>query len=174
MAVLSIDHPYHRHETVDLKGVKLASFRKRLNAFALDWALIFVPYLAYVAIVTVRRSPALRTGPRVADPNFTYPYLMTFVVFVVYFTLVTYFLNGQTLGKRRAGIRVIPLFRDRLTLWQCFERALGYSASSLELGFGFFQYFIHPNRQTVHDRIAETLVITDNGESRPLDAGVRR
>lgn len=30
---------------------------------------------------------------------------------------------------------------------------------SLEVGFGFLQYFTHPNRQTVHDRIAETIVI---------------
>jgi uncharacterized RDD family membrane protein YckC len=38
---------------------------------------------------------------------------------------------------------------------------LGYGASTLELGFGFIQYFIHPNRQTVHDRIAETIVIDE-------------
>jgi uncharacterized RDD family membrane protein YckC len=62
-------------------------------------------------------------------------------------------------GKRWQRIRVVPLFAPRLTLWQCFERSLGYSASSLEAGFGFFQYFLHPNRQTVHDRIAETVVV---------------
>ena len=39
------------------------------------------------------------------------------------------------------------------------ERALGYGASLLEAGSGFFQYLIHPNRQTVHDRIAETVVV---------------
>jgi hypothetical protein len=53
------------------------------------------------------------------------------------------------------------LRHDRLSLWHCVERALGYGASALELGFGFFQYFIHPNRQTVHDRIAETIVIDE-------------
>jgi len=31
---------------------------------------------------------------------------------------------------------------------------------ALEGGFGFLQYFIHPNRRTVHDRIAETIVVT--------------
>ena len=39
------------------------------------------------------------------------------------------------------------------------KRALGYGASALEFGFGFIQYFIHPNRRTVHDRIAETIVV---------------
>jgi hypothetical protein len=39
---------------------------------------------------------------------------------------------------------------------------LGYYASSLEFGFGFLQYFIDYNRRTVHDRIAETIVIKVN------------
>jgi uncharacterized RDD family membrane protein YckC len=46
-------------------------------------------------------------------------------------------------------------------LWHAIERALGYGASALELGFGFLQYFIHPNKQTVHDRIAETIVVKE-------------
>lgn len=45
------------------------------------------------------------------------------------------------------------------------ERALGYGASALEGGFRFIQYFIHPNRQTVHDRIAETIVVAEAPES---------
>jgi uncharacterized RDD family membrane protein YckC len=44
-------------------------------------------------------------------------------------------------------------------VWQSIERALGYGASFLEGGFGFFQYFFARNRQTVHDRIAETIVV---------------
>jgi hypothetical protein len=48
-----------------------------------------------------------------------------------------------------------------MTLWNSLERSLGYGASFLEFGFGFLQYFIHPNRCTVHDRIAETIVIKD-------------
>ena len=36
-----------------------------------------------------------------------------------------------------------------------------FTSPSLEAGFGFLQYFTHPNRQTVHDRIAETVVIVD-------------
>jgi len=40
-------------------------------------------------------------------------------------------------------------------------------ASFLEFGFGFVQYFIHPNRRTVHDRIAETIVIREPGDAKP-------
>jgi len=37
-----------------------------------------------------------------------------------------------------------------------------FTSPSLEAGFGFLQYFTHPNRQTVHDRIAETIVVSDH------------
>ncbi len=58
-------------------------------------------------------------------------------------------------------IRVVSIVHHDLSLWHCVERALGYGASALELGFGFLQYFIHPNRRTVHDRIAETIVVRE-------------
>jgi hypothetical protein len=31
----------------------------------------------------------------------------------------------------------------------------------LEGGFGFVQYFLHPNHCCVHDRIAETIVVKE-------------
>jgi uncharacterized RDD family membrane protein YckC len=58
-------------------------------------------------------------------------------------------------------IRVVSTAHEHLSLWSCIERALGYGASALEGGFGFVQYFIHPNRRTVHDRIAETIVVKE-------------
>ena len=79
---------------------------------------------------------------------------------MLYFGFVTYFGRGQTLGKWLFHIRVVSLVHGHLSLWHCLERALGYGASALEGGFGFVQFFIHPNRQTVHDRIAETIVVS--------------
>ncbi|PZX60092.1 RDD family protein [Hydrotalea sandarakina] len=77
----------------------------------------------------------------------------------IYFTLITYFTNGQTLGKKITGIKVIALYHKHLGLWHCLERSLGYVASSLELGLGFFQSLWNTNRMTLHDKIAETIVV---------------
>lgn len=38
---------------------------------------------------------------------------------------------------------------------------VGLAASALEFGFGFFQYFIRSHRRTIHDRIAETIVVAE-------------
>src|SRR5580658_5502526 len=83
------------------------------------------------------------------------------VYLVLFFGLSVYLGNGRTLGKRVMGIRVVSLVHHKMSLWHSIERALGYGASALEFGFGFVQYFIHPNRRTVHDRMAETIVIRD-------------
>lgn len=80
---------------------------------------------------------------------------------VLYFGLIVWGTNGLTVGKKLMKIRIVSLTHDRITLWQSCERALGYGASALELGFGFFQFFIYPNRTCVHDRIAETIVIAE-------------
>jgi len=56
-------------------------------------------------------------------------------------------------------IRIVATNHEHLSLWHSIERSLGYYASSLEFGFGFLQYFIDYNRRTVHDRIAETIVV---------------
>jgi uncharacterized RDD family membrane protein YckC len=96
--------------------------------------------------------------------------LWDLLAIVAYFGLFTWLMDGQTPGKRLLGIRVLSVTHDRLTPWQCTERALGYVASTLELGFGFFQYYLHPNRQTVHDRIAGTIVVKASAMPRPAEA----
>ena len=81
------------------------------------------------------------------------------IFLILYFGLFFYFTNGLTPGKRLLGIRVVSLTHPQLSLWQSIERALGYAASALEGGFGFLQYFLNPNHQCAHDRLAETIVV---------------
>lgn len=78
---------------------------------------------------------------------------------IIYFSLISYFTNGQSIGKKIIGIKIISIYHDRLNLWHCTERSLGYIASSLELGLGFLQVFWNHNRMTLHDKIGETVVI---------------
>ena len=67
---------------------------------------------------------------------------------ILYFGLFTYWGNGRTPGKRLLGIRVVSLVHERMNLWHSIERALGYGAATLEFGFGFLQFFLHPYRRT--------------------------
>lgn len=146
-----------------LDGRRLASFRRRAAALALDFVIagaLFLPLVTGVGLLLVRTGLWKPEGDVTLHLTF-FDNWYSIVWLVLYFGLTTWWWKGQTLGKRLLRIRVVPLHHDHLSLWHSIERALGYGASALELGFGFFQYFLHPNRQTVHDRIAETIVVDE-------------
>jgi uncharacterized RDD family membrane protein YckC len=156
---------YNAHETErmrQLDGVQLASFKARAIAFILDFFLAFALFVV-VFILGARVASGLGLFKIETNINLKFDlhhwYSILFVV--LYFGLSTYLGNGKTPGKWLLGIRVVSLAHKRISLWHSFERALGYGASALEFGFGFIQYFIHPNRRTVHDRIAETIVVKE-------------
>ena len=138
-----------------LQGFQLASFGRRAGAFAIDFGIV-AAFLGLLMLPETLKHMAA-TGEFIMDINPFHGWEL--LSLPIYFGLWTYFGHGQTLGKKLMRIRIVSLTHDHLTLWHSIERSLGYGASILEGGFGFLQYFIHPNRQTVHDRIAETIVI---------------
>jgi uncharacterized RDD family membrane protein YckC len=149
----------------ELRDRPLASFGARATAFAIDFAVVVL------ICALVELLPRL---DEVRQATFAHPvpvrlqlhgWVLAFLV--LYFGLGTFLGRGQTPGKRLLRIRVVSLTHGHISLWHAMERALGYSASALELGFGFLQYFIHPNRQTVHDRIAETIVVKEPRKAKP-------
>lgn len=154
---------FDAHETTrirEMHGIPLASFGRRAVAFVIDFLFAF---LLFFGMLVGGGNLAGRLGLLTADVNlkFDFQHWYSFLALIVYFALFTYWGNGRTPGKLAMKIRVVSLVHPKMGLWHCIERALGYGASTLEFGFGFFQYFIHPNRRTVHDRIAETIVIDD-------------
>lgn len=158
--------PHHLHRLDQLEGAALASFPARAAAFSID---LIAAFTVFTLMAIYGAKLLYYFG--LLDPNANYNFKFNFTnwyslgFIVLYFGLFTYFGKGQTPGKRLLKIRVLSLAHDHLSLWHSIERALGYGASALELGFGFLQYFIHPNKQTVHDRIAETIVIKNTKKS---------
>jgi uncharacterized RDD family membrane protein YckC len=139
-----------------LEGVSLAPFWRRAGAWVIDFLIVVL--LAILAGLPSALEHRADSG-QVVVPFDPFHSLTGLGLFFLYFGLGTYLGRGQTIGKLLFRIRVLSLVHERLSLWHSLERALGYAASALEAGFGFAQYFIHPNRQTVHDRIAETIVV---------------
>ncbi len=79
----------------------------------------------------------------------------------LYFTAFLTVWRGQTPGKRAAGVRVIRLDGRPLSWWIAFERFGGYAASLSTGMLGFAQIFWDRNRQGLHDKAVETVVIRD-------------
>ena len=159
-----------------LEGLELADFPSRFFAFLTDLVvLVLILYVSgsildYFGLIdfglkigissdsATNGLPKINNGTQIDVPEYL-KIMFKLLIPVMYFGLITCFTNGYTFGKRIFRIRIVSTNHKRLTLWHSIERSLGYYASSLEFGFGFLQYFIDYNRRTVHDRIAETIVI---------------
>jgi uncharacterized RDD family membrane protein YckC len=159
-----------------LEGLELADFIRRFTALLLDLVVLiiflylvgtildyfgFIDFGLKIGVSSDKADsivPEINNGLQVNLPEII-KIIFKLSIPVLYFGLITYCTNGYTLGKRLFRIRIISTNHKHLTLWHSIERSLGYYASSLEFGFGFLQYFIDYNRRTVHDKIAETIVI---------------
>ncbi len=156
---------YEFHETTRMlavHGSELASFYRRASAFILDIAFaagLFSMIISLVEPLLIKQGWIHSKYEIVFALNMNW---YSIVWTILYFGLAVYFGNGKSPGKWILGIRIISLTHERISFWHSIERALGYGYSFLELCFGFIQYFIYPNRRTLHDRIAETIVIREN------------
>lgn len=82
----------------------------------------------------------------------------------VYMTLIMSWWNGQTVGKRLLGVRVVRLDGEPVTWWVAFERTGGYAAGLFTGLLGFAQVWWDANRQAIHDRIVGTVVVREGAE----------
>jgi uncharacterized RDD family membrane protein YckC len=159
-----------------LEGMELAGFTRRFFALLIDLlVLVIILYLIgtvldYFGLISFGLKIGISSGkivnnlPKINnDAHIDVPEYLKIIfklsIPVLYFGLITCLTNGYTFGKRVLRIRIVSTNHKHLSLWHSIERSLGYYASSLEFGFGFLQYFIDYNRRTVHDRIAETIII---------------
>lgn len=77
----------------------------------------------------------------------------------IYFTLLTGLFNGRTLGKFLFRTRAAKINGTRFTYFDGFVRQGGYVAGVAMGMIGFLKLLWEPNRQTVEDRIAATVVV---------------
>jgi uncharacterized RDD family membrane protein YckC len=157
----------------ELDGLELADFWQRALAFAIDLVLAVVFMLAVLLVIAYGvtawhglHGNHQRYNMVLHRENETDKLVIELLVLVLYSGLFTWLGKGRSPGKRLLRIRVVSLVHRHLSLWHSVERALGYAASGLEFGFGFVQYFIHPYRRTVQDRIAETIVVKERSYRR--------
>jgi uncharacterized RDD family membrane protein YckC len=78
---------------------------------------------------------------------------------IVYFSLLPALWQGQTIGKKVLGLRIVELTGKPMTVMRCLKRYGGYAAGMATGGLGFTQLFWDDNRQAIQDRAAHTVVI---------------
>jgi uncharacterized RDD family membrane protein YckC len=166
-----IFNPHETRRAQALGGLPLAPFGRRFSAVAIDFFILVLSNAPVKLALQYFITQKLHIGEDLYHASNHYGHIkvqfsmeMTLEVLwvlwlVLYFGLFLRFTDGRTPGKSLLRIRVVSLTHDRLSFWQSVERALGYGASALEGGLGFLQYFLNPNHQCAHDRLAETIVV---------------
>lgn len=85
----------------------------------------------------------------------------SFIVFVFY-PILFWIAVGQTPGKRLMGLRVVTEDNtQRIHFGTAAKRYLGYWVSALPLFLGFIWVLVDDNRQTWHDKFANTYIVYD-------------
>jgi uncharacterized RDD family membrane protein YckC len=100
-------------EVADVQGkattLPLSSFKKRTLAFLIDFALIFAITLAVVFIPQLLSLGTLNLGGEISTTLF-----ITIGLLWLYWTLLEGF-NGQSLGKRVIGLKVVRKDRKKMS-----------------------------------------------------------
>ena len=78
---------------------------------------------------------------------------------IVYETLLLSQWNGQTIGKKIMGVKVVTTSGGSVDATKAFIRSLSKILSALPLYLGFFWALWDSENQTWHDKIAETYVV---------------
>ena len=81
------------------------------------------------------------------------------IVAVIYFVYFWTQSNGQTLGHKVLGIRVVREDGKPIDITTAIIRYIGYIVSGIVIGLGFFWVIWDPKKQGWHDKMAGTIVV---------------
>ena len=85
--------------------------------------------------------------------------LITSLLFFAYTVIMYAEYNGQTVGKRVAGIKVVMEDGSKLTYGKTILREIGAYTSAGIFLLGYFWVIWDAKKQGWHDKIAQTLVV---------------
>ncbi|HEY6923715.1 MAG TPA: RDD family protein [Steroidobacteraceae bacterium] len=128
-----------------------AGFWRRAGAWFLDYIIVLVGYLVLAAVMKVILPQ------RLAELLMT---LLSLVAGWLYCACMESSSGQATLGKRAVGIKVTDLQGRRIGFGQASGRYFAHIVSDLTMGVGYVVAAFSKKRQTVHDMIAMTLVVS--------------
>lgn len=155
----------------DERGPWVASPRDRLAATVADF-IVFIPILALTIAPFSReaREARLLGAEEAWNSAFLSALVAGFLTLLVYQTL-TVLIFGATPGKLALGLRVVSIstpYLQRPRPIEAFLRALFWCIEVCLLGVPWLAVFSNERRRPMHDRVADTAVITDSKQRRAI------
>lgn len=85
--------------------------------------------------------------------------MFSIIIGIAYFVYFWTQKNGQTLGHKVLGIRVVREDGKPIDIPTALIRYVGYIVSGIVIGLGFFWVIWDPKKQGWHDKMAGTIVV---------------
>ncbi len=140
------------------REINYASFGRRLAAALADGFIITI--LDHLSGWLLNEPGEDISLTQIFSLNFSYTSTyINFATDILYFTLLTSSRWQGTVGKRLFRIRVTTLEGDTLSIGQSLIRNLGEYISCAIAFIGFFMMLWDKNRQTLHDKMAGSIVV---------------
>ncbi len=144
-------------------GLAYAGLQLRIVAFILDvMVLISFGLLFAAGIVAFLLVDSKLHDNNPPDRDFLISGVVVglyFVVFIPLYHVLLWSWWGQTIGKMAVHIKVLSRTGGRLSLGRSVLRLLGYAASVAPLFLGVVIALFDRERRTLHDRLADTVVV---------------
>jgi uncharacterized RDD family membrane protein YckC len=144
-----------KNEIIDTDELELASNKSRLKAFIIDDFL-----MAFITIILLWEDVQNTNGDLFALTIIVKNAVIQIIIIKVIYQSYFIWYYGATLGKIAAKIRVIDFENyGKITLVQAVLRASFRVISEYILYLGFILAIYTKSKQTLHDKIAKTLVV---------------
>jgi uncharacterized RDD family membrane protein YckC len=139
----------------------LASFGQRVGGFLIDGVITWAIYLVGFILVAATAPSSSYDNPNPGPSGLGALLMMlSWVAGWAYFIVLEGRPQGQTLGKRAVGIRVVRKSNGApLGYGLALGRLLARFADGITLGLGLLWAAWDPQHQTFHDKIAGTVVV---------------
>ena len=157
---------------------KFAALWKRGAAFIVDAAIVITLFCLLIHTVNIllalpveyapifERGIALKMSPYVEEHFIDIVLLYSFLkltVLIPYFTLLESSRLQATFGKLLLGIKIVDLSGKRISFARATGRFFAKALSGQVLLIGYLMAAFSERKQTLHDLLAGTLVVTKEG-----------
>ena len=144
------------------RPANLAPVGRRIEAFVFDAVVVFFGSLVLQLLLGGMSGLENPIFSVVRFEMGTVVYLINLVLIVAYFVVMRTRLSGQTLGARAAHVRVVASGGGQLDPATALVRLLVALVSMLVIFLGYLPALFDPQRRTLQDRVARTLVIRES------------
>lgn len=139
-----------------------AGLQLRIVAFILDMIVLvsfLMLFFAAGGLQTLLRSDFGKVDPPNSAFYIWVAFILSFIPFAILYFVLLWSWWGQTVGKMAVHIKVVSRDGGRVPFRRSALRLLGYAASVLPLFAGLAIALFDRERRTLHDHLADTVVV---------------